>query len=55
MIAELPTLPDPAGDSQKINQSGHAKLTTSLIGETFYQMCHVIVRISPIGEENLPD
>ena len=33
---ELPTLPDPARDSLKFNQSGHTNLALSLIGETFY-------------------
>ena len=40
-VAELPILPDPAGDSQKINPSGHMNLTTSLIREAFCPICYM--------------
>ena len=41
-LCRASTLPDPVGDSLKINQSGHTNVTTSLI------------KISLIDEKNLP-
>ena len=53
---ELPTLPDPAGDSLKINRFRHTNMTTSLIVESFYpNMLYVILQNLCDWWENLLD
>ena len=51
--ADLPTLPDRAGDTQKINRYGNTNLTISLIRETFNLCCvanftNLLIRKSPL-------